>query len=87
MGNGEFGAVYKAQNRKLGVIVAIKKISKEKINKVPEYIKLMKNDLKKILEIDHINILKTLEILQDSKFYYIVSDFMNGGEVFDRIVK
>ena len=35
---------------------------------------------------DHPNIMKILEFYQDDAQFYIVSEFYNGGELFERIV-
>ena len=42
------------------------------------------NILKKI---DHPNILKLYEIFEDSKNYYLVTEYCKGGELFDEIIK
>lgn len=34
---------------------------------------------------DHPNIMKVIEFYQDNKAFYIVSEFYNGGELFDKI--
>jgi calcium-dependent protein kinase len=34
---------------------------------------------------DHPNILKLYEFYQDKKYYYLVTEFCSGGELFDKI--
>ncbi len=34
---------------------------------------------------DHPNIIKLYEIFEDKKYYYIIMEFMNGGELFEKI--
>ena len=36
---------------------------------------------------DHPNIMKIIEFYQDEKAFYIVSEFYNGGELFDKITE
>ena len=36
---------------------------------------------------DHPNIVKLLEIFDDDLNYYLISEFCEGGELFDRIRK
>ena len=35
--------------------------------------------------LDHPNIVKLYELYQDEKFYYLITEFLPGGELFDRI--
>jgi calcium-dependent protein kinase len=36
-------------------------------------------------EIDHPNIVKLYELYQDDNNYYLITEFLEGGELFDRI--
>jgi calcium-dependent protein kinase len=35
--------------------------------------------------LDHPNIVKLYELYQDEKFYYLITEYLSGGELFDRI--
>ena len=39
------------------------------------------------IEQDHPNIMKIIEFYQDEYCFYIVSEYLTGGELFDRIIK
>ena len=39
-----------------------------------------------LMSVDHPNILKVFESYEDEKFYYLVTEFCTGGELFDRII-
>jgi serine/threonine protein kinase len=39
------------------------------------------------MKTDHPSLLKVHEILEDSGHYYIISELMYGGELYDRILK
>lgn len=38
-------------------------------------------------ETDHPNIMRIFEIIEDQGHYYVVSELMRGGELYDRIIK
>lgn len=42
-------------------------------------------ELKNLMALDHINIIKIIEIIVDYDFFYIVTEFLQGGELYDRI--
>jgi calcium-dependent protein kinase len=62
---------------------AIKQIKKDKSDQSQQQIFL--NEIKLLKKVDHINILKIYEFYQDVSNYYIVSNFCQGGELFDLI--
>jgi len=39
------------------------------------------------MKADHPSLLKVHEILEDDGHYYIISELMNGGELYDRILQ
>ena len=47
----------------------------------------MMNEINVLKELDHPNIVKIFEYLEDKQNYYIVTEICKGGELFDEVVK
>lgn len=47
----------------------------------------MHNELKVLEETTHPNIMRIFELLEDDSNYYITSELIKGGELYDRILK
>jgi len=46
-----------------------------------------KQEMNILRKLDHPNILKLFEVFEDSKKYYLVTEYCKGGELFDEIYK
>lgn len=51
-----------------------------------ERVKLL-NEIEILKQLDHPNILKLFEFFQDQKRFFLVTEFCNGGELFDKIAE
>ena len=49
--------------------------------------KLMLQELSILQNVSHPNIMQVQEILEDYECFYIVSEILEGGELFDRILE
>ena len=86
LGKGSYGIVYKATNKITNETVAIKSIRKSNLKqKVLRELMLQELDVLKMSS--HPNIMTVHELLEDENYYYIVSELLEGGELFDRIIK
>lgn len=47
----------------------------------------MQNELLILEETSHPNIMRIYELLHDDKFFFIVSEFVKHGELYDFVVK
>ena len=65
---------------------ALKKISKDKLRENPVYEDLMKDELSTLQKVSHPNIMRVFELLQDNTDIYVVTEFIKGGELMDRLV-
>eukprot|EP01084_Bolivina_argentea_P213821 363049_1 len=74
IGSGQFGAVYKAQNKKTKKIVAIKKIPHHKYKSINQEISALKNCNSDF-------IIKYLDQHVDANFQWIVLEYCAGGSI------
>lgn len=87
LGQGSFGEVRRAFEKHFKFECAIKIVTKQKLKEADVYLKLMRDELKTLQEIPHPHIMRTIELMEDDDNYYVVSEFLRGGELFDRIIK
>ena len=83
LGQGSYGKVYSVKNKQTGEIRACKQISKHLL---PD-LKLFKNEMNIMSTLTHPNIIKIFEIFEDDRFYYIIIEKCNGGELFEKLTK
>ena len=87
LGEGSFGQVRIAMHRSADIKCAVKIIRKDKINEHQILIELMKNELQILEGTSHPNIMRVYELLHDEKFYFIISEFIRHGELYDMILQ
>ena len=87
IGRGSFGEVVSAKHVYTDEIRAIKMIEKEKLKKHRILLQLQMQELGVLMKADHPSLMKVYEIVEDSKHFYIISEYLRGGELYDRILK
>jgi len=85
IGKGTFGEVKKVVLRSTNDIRAMKIIRKEDMSS--EYMNNLLNEIDILKQIDHPHIVKLYEFYQDKVNFYLITEFISGGELFDKIVK
>lgn len=85
LGEGAYGCVRKVVHRATGVERAMKTIMKTFVKHSEVKNMLLEVDI--LRKLDHPNIIKISEVIQDSRCYHIVSELFYGGELFDKIVE
>lgn len=85
IGCGAYGTVYLAEDLKTSDNSkrAVKIIKKEEIVKN----NLSENNVEMLLTLDHPNIVKIYDILEDDKYVYLVQEYCEGGDLFEFIIK
>ncbi|KAL4429783.1 hypothetical protein ABPG74_004420 [Tetrahymena malaccensis] len=83
LGTGHYSEVYKIKDKQKDVFRAMKIINKKKIpfNEKESFLR----EIKILKKLDHPNILKLYEFLEDSDNYYLITEFCEGKELFDVI--
>lgn len=86
LGRGAFGEVVRAKHLFSNEERAIKCIEKKKLKKHSILMQLQLSELSVLMKADHPSLLKVHEIVEDDGHYYIISELMEGGELYDRIL-
>ena len=85
LGKGAFSKVKLGINKETKEKVAIKIISKSLIKDL-EMSKRINLEIKILKTLNHINIIKLIEIIETSKNYYIITEYCENGELFNHII-
>ncbi|KAG7386188.1 hypothetical protein PHYPSEUDO_000509 [Phytophthora pseudosyringae] len=85
IGSGTFSVVRIAVHKPTGQRYAIKCIKREGL--VAEDIEALTTEVAILKQMNHPNIMILHDFFVEEKFYYLVTEFMEGGELFDRIVE
>ncbi|KAJ0412562.1 hypothetical protein ATCC90586_006929 [Pythium insidiosum] len=85
IGSGTFSIVREAIHKPSGQKYAIKCIKREGLT--AEDIEALTTEVAILKQMNHPNIMILHDFFQEDKFYFLVTEFMEGGELFDRIVE
>jgi serine/threonine protein kinase len=85
LGQGAFGKVCKCVLNDTGNQFAIKIMQKEMVKKRKVFLTLLENELSILGSKCHPKIIRIVDLLEDNSNYYIVSEIVEGGELFKRL--
>jgi calcium-dependent protein kinase len=85
LGSGAMGIVHKSSNKQTKTMRAIKSILKKELS--TEDTDRMFLEFETVRQLDHPNIIKIYEVIEDHKKFHIVTELYTGGELFERMVK
>ena len=77
IGKGSYGSVFKVMKKNTNQIRAMKKIHKNEQKENPEILR----EINILKHLDHPNVMKIYEFLEDDKNYYIIQEFCDGGDL------
>jgi len=84
IGEGTFSAIIEANKRGTSESYPVKILTKARLTKEDEV--ALKNEISVLNELKHEHITRLYEVFEEKRFWYIVTEKMTGGELFDRIV-
>jgi len=87
LGKGAFGTVEKVEHIYTKDVRAMKTIVRKKFEKNVEKEKNFIQEVDILLKLDNPNILKIFDFYYDDKNYYIITEYLRGGELFDKILQ
>ncbi|CAI9101087.1 OLC1v1038333C1 [Oldenlandia corymbosa var. corymbosa] len=86
LGEGSFAKVKFARNIQTGDSFAIKIIDRDRVLR-HKMVEQIKREISTMKLIKHPNVLKLIEVLASKTKIYIVLEYVDGGELFDKIAK
>ena len=86
IGKGTFSKVKLGINKITGENVAIKILDKSKIKEKEDLNRIIR-EMNILSKMDHKNVIKVFQTLEDSENYLIIMEYCEGGELFNYIVK
>ena len=81
IGEGSFGKIYKVKNKQSGDIRAMKQIMKSKIPNIEKF----QNEIEILTMVDHPNIVRLFEVIEDDKYFNLIQELCTGGELLRKI--
>ena len=85
LGAGAFGTVKAGFHRRSKMPCAIKIIKKEKLSEHQIYEELNKNEFEVLETVQHPNITRIFDLMEDKRNYYIVAELMSGGHLMEKL--
>jgi len=85
LGEGAFSVVKDGTHKQSGDSFAIKIVTKAKLTAEDE--KALKDEISVLKELKHDHIIRLYDVFDEGQYYYLVTEKMSGGELFDRVVQ
>ncbi|RLN93380.1 hypothetical protein BBJ28_00015887, partial [Nothophytophthora sp. Chile5] len=85
LGSGTFSVVREATNKATGERFAIKCIKRAELS--ADDLEALVAEVEILREMQHPHIVKLFDVFQEERYFFLVTEYMPGGELFERIVK
>lgn len=85
IGKGNYSVVYDARARKSNLLVAVKIVDKTGLDHTD--VRDIKEEVSILEELRHGHVVSLMGFFEDKEYYYIVTEMMSGGELFEEIVE
>lgn len=84
LGEGAFSVVIEGSKKSTNESFAVKVVTKSKLTKEDSI--ALKDEIQVLNELKHQHIIRLYDVFEEKDFWYLVTEKMSGGELFDRIV-
>jgi len=84
LGSGGQGEVYRANDRNAGEDLAIKIISKSACRDESAR-RAVESEIEILRVVNHPNVVRIIDVLEDARAWYVITELLNGGDLYDRI--
>lgn len=84
LGEGAFSKVNEGTHKTTGQVYAVKVVVKGKLTQEDEL--ALKDEITILTELSHPNIIRLYDVYDEPQYYYLITEIVRGGELFDRVV-
>lgn len=84
LGEGTYASVRLGTNKATGQVYAIKCVDKSRLDETD--IRALKDEVSILKSVHHDNVMKLVEDFEEMDYFFLVTELVKGGELFDRIV-
>jgi len=84
LGEGAFSKVKEVKRTADSRLFAVKIVTKSKLTREDDL--ALRDEISILRKLDHNHIIKLYDVFDEVEYYYLVTELMRGGELFDRIV-
>ena len=81
LGEGGMGTVFRGLDTRTNTTVAIKQLKPELAD--TEMIKRFKREGEALRELNHPNIVKLLDTIEEDEYHYLIMEYVSGGDLTD----
>jgi calcium/calmodulin-dependent protein kinase I len=85
LGTGGFAIVRRCTKRSTGEVFAVKIVNKDKLDESSE--QSLRDEVRILKMLDCPYIIKIYDFFEEEHFFFLIEEFVEGGELFDRIAK
>lgn len=86
IGTGSYGKVYKSQNKLDHKTYAVKSISKQILSQNPSNLPALISEITTMRQLDHPSLVKLYRVYESEDFIHLVLDYVQGGDLLQRIL-
>ncbi|KAJ3027142.1 hypothetical protein HDV00_011391 [Rhizophlyctis rosea] len=87
LGSGNFATVKEAVDKTSGTKYAVKVINKSRFSKKPKFLENLRQEISILMGIEHPNVVRIYNVVDEPENVYIVLELVSGGELFDAIIE
>lgn len=87
LGEGASGKVKLGVHNETGQTVAIKILKKAALTQTPQLRRRVEREITVMKLIDHPHVLRLFDVLQSSRYLFLILEYAEGGELFEYLVK
>ncbi|KAJ1415681.1 kinase-like domain-containing protein, partial [Ochromonadaceae sp. CCMP2298] len=85
LGQGSYSVVRLGRRATDGQLVAVKMVTRERLQREDEL--SLRIEVEVLMSLSHPNIVQVLDFFEEADYFYVVLEYISGGELFERLIE